>query len=229
MLAPVLAREIARRGKQVIAIAVADTQSELDTTNTKKTLQTLELITTNNNIYLPTMIFDNRVGRSVVDRAVVHRLAQLLRLLCAPAIEVDRNDRKNWLNAMKTSGASAGIRLLHVAAGEEPDESTQSGEIWNYGTDAVYDAVLSIGSIIDVGKEAKFCQTGDLLKRVVYTGTFTQIKQTPHVGLVASDNQAVATLIKQIDDIQARFATQKSAASAIRVDGAQASSGDLIL
>lgn len=232
VIGPVLARELARRKKRVVIVVVADTMSETDATNTMKTLQTLEAICQQNNIYMPMMPFNNTgIGRNKVDITITHRVQQLVYLMTLAAHEVDRNDRLNFLNGTKTVSAKPGLRLLHVVGGVNPDELPESGEIWDHEEGAIFDSTLSIGTDAGTSENPKqnFVDM-NAMARVAYVGVFQSNKLTPLMGMISGDTKAVSVLIKDIEDTAAKFASQsKNVASAISMDGVAVTDTGLVL
>lgn len=230
VIGPVLMGKIASTGNRVVIMTVADTASELDARNSLNTLKTVQNIVNSNDAYVQIMPFDNIVGKPKADRTVRHRLQQLVTLEVAAAAELDRNDRRNWLNAQRLVGVSAGLRLLHVVGGVEPDDDAKSGQIWTYEPDHVYDAMLSIGVYSDDAQGDVLTTNLAVDVRSRFDGIFITSKLTPMVGLVSGDASGAAPLVKQIEDRLARFASQpRSGTTLVRVDDVDASNGGLVL
>lgn len=215
VVGPLVLREMHRRGSQCVAVCVADTGSLLDTQNTMKTLQTLQSIAKTNEIYLPLMMFDNESTRNTVDHVIHRRMHQFMNIMAARVVEIDKSDRLNWLNGHKTSQASAGLRLLHIASsGGEDAQYIAPGEIWDHTSDMVLDAVISVGTITKDG--TVFFDRGDTMTRVVYEGTFVDPKIPPHIGLVMNGTQAMDSVMKRIQNRLENFKTfSRQAASVI--------------
>lgn len=232
VLGPVLIREIKRRGGQAVCFVVADTMSERDTTNTLRTLQTLQSISTNDGIYLPTSVFSNAaVGRPVVDQTLPHRLTQFIWAMTLPAVEIDRNDRRNFLNGMKTNDAHAGVRLLHVIGGEAGDDDAdlKTGEVWECTPDDIYDSTLSLGIQPKQAGHLPVFVSHQALARAAYQGVFSDMISMPIYALVAAGNDGIVSLMKDINATQARFAAQaKNTESVIGMDGADADSNGMV-
>jgi hypothetical protein len=128
LIGPMLIKELHRRNKVVVAIAIADSMSELDANNTYKTLLSIEHMIKTNNIYLPIMLFDNKVGRPKVDITINHRLNYLVSMLTMKADEVDRNDKINFFKPDKTIGSPARLAGCFICS-HEIDHDDMSGEI----------------------------------------------------------------------------------------------------
>lgn len=199
-----LLKELHRRGGQCVVALVADMGSHDEAENVIKTLQSLNLTSTNNKIYVPTMVVSNTVGRNVADTTIVHRLTQLLVLETAPAHEIDRNDRLFWL---KGPDGTYGIRILKVVAGVNPDDDAGSGEMSNYSN--YYDSVMMIATQDDDGNRLNVKLPDNVKIRRRYTGAFMQPRYVPITGLVSGDDNAIEPLVKEILDIQNNFKSIK--------------------
>ena len=229
VIGPLLARTAVQRETRVIEVALADTASEKYTENSLSTLQTLSAIATNNDIYLPMMLFSNdNMARTDADQSIVSAVVWLVRLLTIPVREIDWSDRINWLNASKTVGVPAGLRLLHVYADVAgiSDGQPFKGEVWFQSAKTVYDSVLSIGvegrdSVIRTVAGPK------PLARFFKQGTATAIKLAPMCGLISGDPTPITELIKKIQEIQ-RIYKATPTSSLADVLGVASGSGDII-
>lgn len=115
LLGPLLVDEILRQKKIVIVIGIIDTDSEVDTMNALNTLKTLDNFTTKRKGYVPTILFDNNHGRTVVDNGVDTMLANLTMILDVPYIGLDVQDRIKFLNPNVFDGINGGIKLLCIS------------------------------------------------------------------------------------------------------------------
>jgi len=201
VIGPLMIKEIARRGGRAVAFMVADTYSQKRTENTHNTIKSLIAICNDGKIYLPCSIFDNAVGRQIVDTSFVHRLQAFVHIETMPAREVDRNDRLNWLDGKKTLNAQPGLRPMHVSVGENGDDDERSGELWAVDKSHIYDAELNLATDsaeLRLGAKARW----------VKEGFFATAKFTPMVGLVAGNADLYKSLIADVETSVQQFKTQ---------------------
>lgn len=244
VIGPVLIREIARRKKKVVAAFVADTSSERDASNTLRTLQTLQAITTDDGVYLPTMAFSNAAAsKSVVDITLPHRVTLFTWLMTLEAQEIDRNDRLNFLDGIKMVNATPGIRLMHMTTGDAGDSIHQTGEIWNLGDDDILDATMSIGTPPPAQEGPAGGQDHGSFElrlpkmiqlpsapRVSYEGVFKRHIGSPIAGMIAAGNDAIEAIIADISSTMARFNSQsQNVRSTIDMTGTEKGPGGLII
>lgn len=205
VVGPIAIKEIGRRkGTIPVAFIVVDTISEKDVENTYKTLQSLENICKEHNIYLPVVLFDNSVGKEVVNKAMRKQLIDLVNLVTLPTIETDRNDRKNWLDGNKTSKAGPGLKPLHIVSGNEISDIEATGEIWRFDSNYIYDAILSIDA-------ADAYNTVRPRSRIRFDGTFTTVINTPLVGIVGGPTNIYETIVSDIKNAEQQFKAQSRA------------------
>ena len=230
VIGPLLSADLRRRKGLLINMVVADTASELDTRNTLKTLQTLQAICQRQDIYLPTMVFLNQETRTAVDLSLTTRLRLTAWLLARSAVEVDRNDRRNFLDPMKTVGAGAGVRLMHVATMDSSvNDPEVTGELWTLDHEDIYDSALSIGVIPEEDVLEPIHPSRPPNIRNLYTGTFDTTHVTPILGLIASSDQGITSLIRQMDDTLTRFSVTSRSGSVIPDMEGEADSSGLVL
>lgn len=220
VLGPLLVKDLARRGCDVVVITTADLGSEMDAQNTLNTIKSLESIAHGAGIYLPTMLFVNHHGRATTDREVRQQMLTLVHMLRAPTEELDRSDRRNWLNGVRTKVGQPGMRLLHVETLSQPPARS---ELWTDNTEHFYDAVLSIGVVKDhlpvfIDKQPR--------ARVRYEGLYTTTMLAPALGMVGADGAAVKRLIQDIEDLLVQFAAQSNTTS---FTGPASGGGGLVL
>ena len=194
VIGPVLINDIAgRRKRLVIAIVIASEQSETHTKNTLKTLQSLRNVADLADLYLPIMIFNNDAGVGLVDKVLPYKLARLVDLLTKPTVEIDLNDRLNWLDVPKTLGEDAtGLRLLHVTTPGENIEDSQA-EIWPEAPRHVYDSIILIHT-------EDYSTTPRPKARSVFEGRFSTVKLVPMMGIIGNPPKAFDNLLKHIQD-----------------------------
>ena len=226
VIAPIAIREIERRGGKTVAFMVIDTISELDALNSLNTIKSLEVICQSKNIYLPISIFDNAVvSRDIVNTSLSNRLINLIQLLTCPTLEVDRNDRRNFLNGIKTITAAPGLRKLHVTVGENGNDEDASGEYFTGYNNVIFDSVLSIRTDAD-------SVSIPVRSRVRYDGIFTTLKLKPILGVIGNRDDEFEIMIKNINDTLNSFsAKSKNYKPSISVSASEISSdhNDLVL
>ena len=205
VIGPLLIKDIERRGGKAVAMVVSSTVSEQDTVNSLKTLQSLHSIVTSSNIYLPISIFSNSAGEHVVNVTLTHRLRQLVWMLTYETTEIDKQDRRNFLNGMKTVKAMPGLRLLHMTFGKSDDDN--SGEVWEYTENTIYDSVLNIG-VIDPESTVNRTVSHDMKTRTMFSGVFKDIENTPMLAAITSDDSGVAALMGELDSSISIFKAQ---------------------
>lgn len=204
VVGPIFVKEIARRkGSIPVVFLVADTISEKDVENTYKTLQSLEKICQDENLYLPVVLFDNAVGRDTVDTAMRKELMNFVNLVTLPTIETDRNDRKNWLDGMKSIRGKAGLKPLHVIVDSEISDVEKTGEIWKYDSDYIYDTVLDI-------RATQAYTTLRPRSRIRFDGVFTTVNDTPLLGIVGGPADTYKTFISDIRNAEQQFKSQST-------------------
>ena len=191
-MAPVIAREYAKRGSRVVVVTVADSQAELFARNTMNTLKTLTAIAENNEMYLPIMQYDNdTLSRSAVDQIMCKDICTLVHLLHDDATEVDRNDRLNFLDGKKTFGARPGLRLLKVYRGKYNEETEQP--LFSPDATEQYDAVLNVGApdlVTPAPQYTRFRKDGAFVKNTV-----------PTMGLISSNLDPLNSQLDRIEKV----------------------------
>ena len=192
VLGPILAREYAKRNARVVIAVVADSQAELFARNTENTMKTLTAIAENNNIYLPTMLYDNdTLPRTQVDALAGRDIAVLVDLLHSEATEVDKNDRLNFLNGTTTFSAPAGLKLLSVF--ENSYVSDRPQPLFSHDSTEQYDAILNIGA-------PELAINAPTYTRFRKDGIFTRHSDAI-MGLISSNLAPLNTLLSRIDTI----------------------------
>lgn len=147
IITPLLVDEIARQGKIAIIIGIVDTESEIDTTNVFNSLKTYDNITNNRKYYLPTVLFDNKYGRAVVDQGIDETIVNLVAILTTPFIGLDTQDRVKFLNPHVFGDVTHGIKLISVTNKISEDWNDKIGMIIPQTEYNKIDAVLLISKV----------------------------------------------------------------------------------
>jgi len=155
------------------------------------------------------MVFSNAdVQRHRVDVGLIWRLQQLIELIVLPAAEIDLNDRKNFFNGIKATGAEPGVRLLHVFTNKDK-EIPDSGEVWSHGDGEIFDATLSIGIVPTNQADAiPVFAAAPPRSRIAFSGTFREHIITPYMGVITSGNAGLESLMKTIGNTKAIYSSQ---------------------
>lgn len=228
VIAPLLAREIHRRKGLVLLLLIADTTSELGTSNTLNTLKTYQAITAKQELYLPVCLFDNMLaGRHAVDQSAPYLLRALVTALAEPTVEMDRNDRLNWANASRSLGVAPGMRLMHVVVDDDTRDSALPGQLWEFGDNHIFDAVISLG--VEGPSGTRFVTT-QARSRFRKDGVFINVKLTPMMALISTSDAPITKLVESIQAAQALFQSQsRKPASVIAVKADEVGDNDLVL
>lgn len=176
VIAPLLAHRLMRHSNRaVILIGVADASSKRDTTNTILTIKTLSKFATDNDYYLPLMMYSNiDVGRVAVNRTIVSRLIEIVDMLSDKGItEIDYTDKMNYLRPTQV-GCPAGCYLLNVTASDPEDATDLPGEM--NGTLDEGDMVHACLVVNDTGKCPR------ILTQITYTGLSDKKKFFSTIG-----------------------------------------------
>lgn len=197
VVGPLLIRKLTNQGHQAVALTVSGYESQLDIENSIRTVQSLDKICDAGNIYLPLQVFDNYFKRENVNVTLPHRLSLTIQILIQETREIDGKDRLNWLNGTKTSGATSGIKTMHVVVGNR-DEDPNSGEVWFGTNNDIVDAVLDIGidNETDTSQPSYVVAGRGIKSRVRYDGIFTQ-SLAPMLGIIGTNK---GSLIEYLDE-----------------------------
>ncbi len=199
VLGPLLMRELSKKKSQVVVIAVADMQSEIDNSNTLATLKSLQNIAEKNNIYLPMMLYNNvQMGRSAVDKDVIKAVSDLILILTRPAYEIDRNDRLSWLNASDTVGTGSGLRQLDVWSAANPVQMTADSKL-------IFESVLSLGVRKDDASELYEFRNRTRFRK---DGWFADATMQPMLGTIRHSTDMIAAVMNDIQESQEMFSSQ---------------------
>ncbi len=199
VLGPLLMRDLAKKKSQVVIVTVADAQSEIDNNNTLATLKSLQNIAEKNNIYLPTMLYNNvQTGRSAVDKDVIKAVTDLILILSRPAYEIDRNDRLSWLNASDTVGTGSGLRQLDVW-------SAASSEQMSVDSKLIFESVLSLGVRKDDTSELYEFRNRTRFKK---DGWFADSTLQPMLGTIRHSTDMITSVMSDIEESREVFLSQ---------------------
>lgn len=208
---PLIISEIRRRGGIAIAAVVGDSSSMNTAENTEDTVSTLVNITESGEIYLPTILVSNETesGRSSADLKLIAQMRSLITILTSPTYEIDRNDRRHWLDAAKTTGARPGVKLLYVATNDDHGPKEMSNP------SVFLDSVLNVGvrdesgdhHLTAFGRNARFSKQGMFVDYRAHV---------PMLGMITSDPTALNELVKRCVAVSKRFDTQNFAKVELR-------------
>lgn len=122
VLAPAIASELLKSGKEVIVIAIGAFGSVIEVENTTKTLQTYEAISelrekNVNLVYLQNSTTTN--DEQQVNAQAVQLISMLLGLLSGEHEQLDTADLKTWLNHNKVTNSAPCINNVLIGYGQE--------------------------------------------------------------------------------------------------------------
>ena len=122
VLAPSIASELLKAGKEVVVIAIAAFGSSIEVENTTKTLQTYEAISelrekNVNLVYLQNSTTTN--DEQQVNAQSVQLISMLLGLFSGEHEQLDTADLKTWLNHNKVTNSTPCINNVLIGYGQE--------------------------------------------------------------------------------------------------------------
>ena len=124
-IGPYVAKTFLARGVQCVVIGVLDSGSVIQAENTIMTLSNLKTVAEKSGRTVDVMALDNKTASmEEVNEIARTKGSALVRLLTAPTMEIDRNDRRHFLDGTATHDAPAGLRLINVYEGELPKDET---------------------------------------------------------------------------------------------------------
>jgi len=180
VIAPLLLSEIKRRKKIGICVAIADSESYIDITNTFNTINSIEKIAIKNNIYIPFMLFDNSYKRSVVDATIIYKVEKLINILSEELDEIDNSDIINWLQPINMfKDIHPGIKTLFIDTDVNGTWDESSGEVLDENFN-ILDSMLIVSDNETDLVAIKKC-------RVIFKGFNPNYKETIFVGNVGID------------------------------------------
>ncbi len=223
VIAPLMMREYARKGKKVIGVAVADTSHAVGANNTSNTLKTLMAVAKNNNIVMPLILVsnDNADSNRDVDDIVVSALQHLLDLLLLDVREIDRNDRLNWVDSSKVTGTAPGLKMMKFMS-EKMNNDPKI--ILGSQSDEMVDSLLVIQDRQDESAKNFKLPYSRLKKTGVYEekGVFL-------AGSVSSDISDINTILDAVERMQNQTRAQVHSGIDRLESNISSSSNDLIL
>lgn len=221
VIGPLLIKELHRLNKAVIAIAVSETASQLDTENTSRTFMSLEAICKNDDIYLPMMVFDNAYTRSKVDTTIRHRLGLLTNFITTSIFELDKSDKINWLRPDKTIGSAPGVYGCYITHGKTNDYSEESGEVLDMPNDHLFDSIIFVANNSD--------QMPNMDSRILYKGLNEEGK-TNMVGILGFpiSDKFIETLNSRLSKYQSQMSTSKELGIKTKNQGSGHTSGLIV-
>lgn len=206
VIGPVLMRELTRRKRKVVVVLATDNRSSIDCENTLACLKTINHMVTQDDLYLPVIVRGITDDRDETDHYLCDQTAGLVEMLTLDAIEVDRNDRLNWLNAKATVGASAGMHPVHVSS---TIRTGSSGSLDHQNPAVAADSALYLGVVSERDGKTyrnyqpssvsceRFRKEGELLTSTVAM-----------TGLVMANSADLNTIIDRIEDAQSVYRAQ---------------------
>ena len=125
-IGPYVTKTFLARGIQCIVIGVLDSGSVVQAENTTGALANLKMVAENSGRTVDVMAFDNKAhSLEATNEAIRIKGAALVRLLTEPTMEIDRNDRRHFLDGAATHDAEPGLRLINVFEGSMDDDAIQ--------------------------------------------------------------------------------------------------------
>ena len=203
VIGPLMIREYARRGQRVIAVIIADTGSAVAAKNTSNTLKTLYAIANNNGITIPiiSLTNDNVDNNREVDETGTYLIQSIIDILTIDVIEVDRNDRLNWIDSSKVTGVAPGLKIMTFNREKfVPNPKIVLGT----ESDQVVDSLL----ILQKTEDATIREQRIPLSKLKKVGIFIE-NNTRIIGTVSSDISCIDSIIDQVEKMQHAINAQK--------------------
>lgn len=201
VIAPLMIRDLNKRGVRVIGVGVADAGSSVGAKNSLNTLKTLTSICKNNDLYLPMIILSNdAANRSAVDAAATILINDLIDLLTKPVFEIDRNDRMNWINPSKIVSTQSGMKILSLVS----DRTVPNPKVI-IGADSkeMVDSLLILKDKDDESEDPRL-PPARLKKTGIYSETNRKI-----TGKVSSDIKEIDNIIDRVEKMEHQDRSQK--------------------
>ena len=118
-IGPYTTKTFLSKNIQCIVIGVLDHSSVGQAENTVSALSNLKTVAEGSGRTVDIMAFDNRQGTiEEINDVIRAKGAALVKLLTAPTMEIDRNDRRHFLDGTATHDAEPGLRLINVYSGK---------------------------------------------------------------------------------------------------------------
>lgn len=214
VLGPLLIREYNRRGQRAIGVVITDTSSAVDAKNTQNTLKTLYAVAKNNDIYLPLIVLsnDNVSTNREVDETGIQLIQNLIDILTVAVFEVDRNDRLNWIDSSKVTGANPGIKILSL----KTEKFIQNPKIvFGLESEEMVDSLLILQPSQDQGIRDQTIPMSRLKKVGIYIEPQQRI-----IGTVSSDVSSIDGVIDLVERMNNNTKAQRHGGLA-RLDGSE--------
>ena len=212
--------ELHARGKRVVIVCSGEATSRTDCTNTLGTLRTLNHLCEEDHICLPCIVVETDTDRSKADKYIIDQVTGLIKLLTLEVMEVDRNDRLNWLNPMYTCDIPAGLRPLYVFSAEHTaaaDADKLSDPM------IVTDSALYLG--VDISGDRTYETFPSREEQFRKDGLLVAQNAEPITGVIVPDLSGIEDIIKAVQRKQALFAAQTDGRSAKVRDSLSAPDG----
>ena len=214
VMGPLLIQDLKRRGKTVVFVGSAETTSQIDCQNTLGCLKTVNLLTERDDLYLPTILTETTTNRREADRYLVGQTVGLVEILKRDVIEIDRNDRLNWLNAGKTMSVESGMHPLYILS----NLHTEAENVADFNNPSLAaDSALYIG--VDHADGSRSLEVSPVkMERFRKDGAFIfegEADTDPMVGIVMSTSKVLESIIERIEAKKTMFAQQRPEASKI--------------
>lgn len=125
VIGPLILSELLSRKEMAIAIVIGDAESLVSAENTKKTLQSLELVSQKTEIPVVMNYIMNDVNqsRSSINKLAYMTISSISTLVRSGVTEIDRQDIFNWLHFHKITGESQLSSLEILLDGSNIDNS----------------------------------------------------------------------------------------------------------
>ena len=203
-IGPYVTKTFLAKGIQCIVIGVLDCGSIVQSENTVSALANLKTVAENSGRTVDIMAFDNK-GSTVeeINEHIRVKGAALVRLLTAPTMEIDRNDRRHFLDGTATHDAEPGLRLINVFESNIDQDETQP-LFPDLDTDVVESLLHIRGQ--DNGRMISFPNIPELT-HFRKDGYFIQGKQ-PMLGVTTCNIAPLNDPLAKIAALNERVATQ---------------------
>ena len=120
VIAPILVRELHRRGLVGVVVCVGDDKSFISVSNTENTVKTFESMVSLTDVPIA-LAYSHHSGdtpRSLVDRDVISNITSLLLLFSSKNTEVDTSDVVNFFYWNRYTKGEASLAILDIGSGK---------------------------------------------------------------------------------------------------------------
>lgn len=156
VIAPLVTKELAAQGKNVIVVMIGCTGTAIEITNTIKTMQTYEQISRQSNKPIIMIYLQNAPGQSaetqsqIIDRQAINSIYYLSLLFSKQNRELDTADLNNWLDYSKVTQYDPRLAALTIIDGvdklNEFEDQNDLSDIVSIATVAKKDQSHGIGT-----------------------------------------------------------------------------------